>query len=70
MGGKNVLQSWAPRVERSVRTICTATLLLFICLGPVFFMRLSIVSVISIIILVSEAFAVTAVRFIAAGSDV
>ena len=69
MGGKNVLQSWAPRVERSVRTICTATLLLFIFLGQVFFIRLSIVIVI-IIILVSEAFAVTAVRFIAAGSDV
>lgn len=69
MGGKNVLQSWAPRVERSVRTICTATLLLFIFLGQVFFIRLIIVIVI-IIILVSEAFAVTAVRFIAAGSDV
>ena len=69
MGGKNVLQSWAPRVERSVRTICTATLLLFIFLGKVFFIRLIIVIVI-IIILVSEAFAVTAVRFIAAGSDV
>ena len=69
MGGTNVLQSWAPRVERSVRTICTATLLLFIFLGQVFFIRLIIVIVI-IIILVSEAFAVTAVRFIAAGSDV